>query len=147
MNEYRIKQEKSIFKIYQEASGDELSYFSFSGLISKSIKIDNIKLSSHPFSIRKWKIKKDQKNIAKIKFPGLFRKNLWLKIENVEYEGNWFRDKKYQIKSMGDRKIICSVNKSIKQKIDHLIIEDPGHIEPELIYLLSVLIYSNYGKL
>ena len=147
MTEYRISQEESIFKIYQEGSGDELAFFSFSGLISKSIKSSNIKLSSYPFSRKKWKIKREKTNIAKIKFPGIFRKNLWMRIENIEYEGNWFRDKKYQIKSLKDRKIICSINKSKKSKPDHLIIEDPEHIEAELIYLLSVLIYSNYGKL
>jgi hypothetical protein len=147
MTEYRIKQEESIFNIYQEGSGDELASFSFSGLISKSIKSSNIKLSSYPFSRKKWKIKRDKTNIAKIKFPGLFRKNLWISLENIDYEGSWFRDKKFQIKSTEDRKIICSVNKSKKSKPDHLIIEDPEHIEPELIYLLSILIYSYYDKL
>lgn len=147
MTEYRIRQEKSIFKIYQEGSGDEIAFFSFSGSISKSIKSGNFKLSSYPFSRKKWKIKREKINIGKIKLPSLFRKYLWIKLESIEYEGNWFRDKKYQIKSKEDRKMICSINKSKRSNPDHLIVEDPGHIDADLVYLLGVLVYSYYGKL
>ena len=142
MIEYRIQKEGKKYAVYNNSSGELISNLTVSGFFRKKITTDQYKLISGTFTKSRWKIKEDKITLSNIKITDQI--DFHLLDEN--YFGEWYKNKKFQMKSDKFSKIVFTIDKSRTKLNDTIIVEDAEHIDPSFTILLSVLVMLKWLK-